>query len=1013
MATFRNLLVRLGIDFSEKGLKKAERAIGRFEKRLVRVSGIAAKGAGVASLAGGATALSAALVPAMAAMVAMPAALGAVKLATGVAKVGFAGMGDAMSAVAEGDAKALNEALKKLSPNARAVVRETGKINFKSIRSAVQDRMFDGLAKQIGPVSRNLLPSVRKGMVGVAGSFNTGAKEAAAFARTPVAKGAVNKIFGATKRVMDNLTTAVQPALKGITSLTVNSLPLAERMTSWAVGGIKATGAFLSSKAGAEKLSGWARKAGDTLAQMGRIGGNAVRFLAGIFKSTKGSGDGVLDTIEKITARMATFSASVGGQQRMTEAFRLLLDILHAVVGVLPIFIGPLGAVLKIMTSLPEPVRGAGVQLLAFSVVAVALGGKLSFLFRTITSVSGAAITAGGAAVKFGSGLLRGGAALGENAGAAARAGAAVRSFGSAAIEGTRIMGQFIIDTGQLVLAKGRLALATAGAATKQGILTAAQWAANAASKALAAGTWLVNAALRANPIGIVITLLVAIGAALVLAYKKSATFRAIVDGALRAVGRAGSWLWNNTLGPALRAIRDFLVGTLAPKFLWLYNTIIAPTARKIGQVISFAVNNVIKPVFSFLAKTVTQTIPNAFKSGVAAIGRFWGKVQEIAKKPVSFLVNTIYNGGIRKIWNWVAEKVGLGILPEIKGFARGGILPGYSRRDDQLIMARSGEGIIVPEAVKSLGERFIHRANALKGNAAKLLGGFGDPGGLGIPSFEQGGIVGWVSGFIKKGKDFFMAGFRKAAEAALNPIVNLARTSMGGTGFGSLLAGAVNKIVSGVLDTFRPLESELAGGPGRKAVAAARGVIGTPYSWGGGGPGGPSYGIQQGAGIRGFDCSSLMQYAWHKATGRVSPRTTYTQMPWVKRISGNPPPGAFGFPHSGHVFMATGNGRTLVEAPYTGARVRETGMRSAWWGMPPWKFDDGGVLPPGTTPVYNGTRRPEYVFTDRQMRSIGGNHYTIILQATPGVNKAEIGREIVGAIKEFERGNGKSWRKP
>ena len=50
------------------------------------------------------------------------------------------------------------------------------------------------------------------------------------------------------------------------------------------------------------------------------------------------------------------------------------------------------------------------------------------------------------------------------------------------------------------------------------------------------AAQWLWNAALSANPIGIVIVAIAAFGAALVIAYNKSATFRAIVQGALAGV---------------------------------------------------------------------------------------------------------------------------------------------------------------------------------------------------------------------------------------------------------------------------------------------------------------------------------------------------------------------------------------------------------------------------------------------------------------------------------------------
>lgn len=56
------------------------------------------------------------------------------------------------------------------------------------------------------------------------------------------------------------------------------------------------------------------------------------------------------------------------------------------------------------------------------------------------------------------------------------------------------------------------------------------------ATKGFTAAQWLMNVALEANPILLIITGLVALGVALVVAYKKSATFRAIVTGAFHAI---------------------------------------------------------------------------------------------------------------------------------------------------------------------------------------------------------------------------------------------------------------------------------------------------------------------------------------------------------------------------------------------------------------------------------------------------------------------------------------------
>jgi cell wall-associated NlpC family hydrolase len=107
--------------------------------------------------------------------------------------------------------------------------------------------------------------------------------------------------------------------------------------------------------------------------------------------------------------------------------------------------------------------------------------------------------------------------------------------------------------------------------------------------------------------------------------------------------------------------------------------------------------------------------------------------------------------------------------------------------------------------------------------------------------------------------------------------------------------------------------------------VSSVRQWLGTPYSWGGGGPAGPSKGFAQGANITGFDCSSLLQYGWAKA-GVSIPRTTYSQ--WTSgRPVQNPRPGDavfFNMSKRGpeHVGIFIGNGK-FIEAPHTGANVR------------------------------------------------------------------------------------------
>jgi cell wall-associated NlpC family hydrolase len=117
------------------------------------------------------------------------------------------------------------------------------------------------------------------------------------------------------------------------------------------------------------------------------------------------------------------------------------------------------------------------------------------------------------------------------------------------------------------------------------------------------------------------------------------------------------------------------------------------------------------------------------------------------------------------------------------------------------------------------------------------------------------------------------------------------------------------------------------AGGASAKAlgaVKAALAVRGTPYSWGGGGPTGPTYGTAQGRNIKGFDCSGLTLYAYAQV-GIKLPHYTGDQVNAGVRVSkSNLRPGDLVFFYSDlhHMGMYIGNGQ-MIHAPETGDVVK------------------------------------------------------------------------------------------
>lgn len=112
------------------------------------------------------------------------------------------------------------------------------------------------------------------------------------------------------------------------------------------------------------------------------------------------------------------------------------------------------------------------------------------------------------------------------------------------------------------------------------------------ATKAAAIGQWALNAAMRANPIGIVITALTLLVGGFILAYKKSETFRTIVNGALAGVqlafravvtAAAAVYTWVRTNAPKIGGFFVGVAKSIAAPFQTAFNGIRSAWNNTVG----------------------------------------------------------------------------------------------------------------------------------------------------------------------------------------------------------------------------------------------------------------------------------------------------------------------------------------------------------------------------------------------------------------------------------------------
>ncbi|WP_326768870.1 hypothetical protein OG978_33880 [Streptomyces sp. NBC_01591] len=436
--------------------------------------------------------------------------------------------------------------------------------------------------------------------------------------------------------------------------------------------------------------------------------------------------------------------------------------------------------------------------------------------------------------------------------------------------------------------------------------------------------------------------------------------------------------LWNDKIKPVWELFK-IGIGLLGAKLKELWNSYAKPVFGWIADKAKWLWDKALKPAFDAMKKGV-KAVGDSFNDAKDFIKKAWDKVQDIAKKPVRFIIEKIYNGGIVPTWNKIAGAFGAPKLKEqpLDGFARGGILPGQStwrQGDDQLVPMRRGEGVYVSEAMRDPYERArLHAVNsaAMRGKSLSQFQGF-----------AKGGIFDWVKGAASKtvdlastGVSWLKDGMKASAQAGLNHVVKPLLDKIAGSAsvYRDMISGIPKKMITSIIDFSGKADTKLGaegiGGGGFKAgLKWARTQNGKAYQWGGNGN--PSW-----------DCSGLVSAVesvirgqkphrrW--ATGAFSGKTAPPG--WVLNGSS---PYRIGITNAGVGHTAgTLNGVNVESRGGDGVVI---GSRARAWNDSLFThhyaykgtYDSGGYLQPGLNLAYNGTGRPEPVFTTQQANAL------------------------------------------
>ncbi|MET9189588.1 peptidoglycan DD-metalloendopeptidase family protein [Streptomyces tendae] len=749
----------------------------------------------------------------------------------------------------------VDDALSKLSPNARAFVGSLQQMApaWRGMKLDVQDALFANLGSRLQAVGGQILPTVRAGLVGAAGELNTMAQNALSAVSNLEKTGQLGQVFDGIRANLGTLSRVPGQFVTGFAQLSIAAQPAFDRMAQGAAGAMDRTMARLAAGLENGSLSESINTAVDVAVKFGHVLGDIGGIFAGIFKAAgEAGGDffGVIGATLKEIRRVIELPEMQAALTQIFKALNAVAGLLAGALGAaLQAFLPVLAAMSPVIQQLAETLGPVVAQI--FQELATALMPVIEALMPIIADV------------------------VGVIADLAVQLLPLLQPIGLLIAEVLKAIAPFITMIGgllttllpPLVQALTPVILALLPAVSMIGQLLAqlaplfppillallpllpplTQLALSLITLAMQVITPLMPLIVMlaglftkvlAGAIGYLVPIMTKV-------IDGITWFVDILTKGVKKVFEGFHWLWDKLLGHSI--IPDIVNGTVGWfKKLWGWLRDIV-TIIKNGVVAGFrglkngAVEiwesfwGRVKSIASGAWKLVREgwdkfagSLTGAFKDAVKGLGKAWSGLQNLVKAPIRFWIETVFNRGVVSVWNKTAAKIpgvpDLKTMSLPKGFAkggvyggkaRGGILPGWSTwrdGDDQLVPMRRGEGVYVSEVMRDPYERArLHAMNqaAVAGRhpaAARAQFGFAEGGILGGIKSVGSSIVSSVGNVLEKGADAARGTLADLAAKAFKPVKSGITKALGKnkSGWPGAIAGAPLNLIDKAIDYIR-----------------------------------------------------------------------------------------------------------------------------------------------------------------------------------------------------------------
>src|SRR5580765_5141468 len=312
---------------------------GRMAQWQAILAGIAAFAPTIAAGVGSMTASLVTLVGSVAGTAPiLVASLGMVGGVLATIEVGTQGVGAALTAMAQGDAKNFEQAMKTLTPEAQGFVLALKDMYtaLKVGQGAVQGNLFRNLGTELRRLGQAEIPMLVTGMGRVATELNGAAVSVLRYVASSEGIARQSVMWSNTRAVVANLSPVLTNVVASLFDVgEVGSRVLAD-ITTGAGAASAQFRAFIAQARESGRLEQWMREGARSIALLGSTAANLGSVFASVWRAADAAGSDFLALLERNTAAMAHFMASASAQSSLTTFFResrVAMDLLATGLG--------------------------------------------------------------------------------------------------------------------------------------------------------------------------------------------------------------------------------------------------------------------------------------------------------------------------------------------------------------------------------------------------------------------------------------------------------------------------------------------------------------------------------------------------------------------------------------------------------------------------------------------------------------------------------------------------------